>query len=74
MNLCVIVESPDRNNIKISVKKVKNNSEVEDSFDFIFSGLKNKGKDFPKLLIFCNTKNVPLFTVPWFKNLDRELH
>lgn len=51
----MIVESPDRNNIKISVKKVKNNSEVEDSFDFIFSGLTNKGKDFPKLLIFCNT-------------------
>ncbi|XP_052695204.1 uncharacterized protein LOC128173541 [Crassostrea angulata] len=55
MNPCVIVDSPDRNNINISVKKVKNNSEVEDSLDFKFSGLKNKGKDFPKHLIFCNT-------------------
>lgn len=28
---------------------------MEDSLDFLFSGLKNKGKDFPKNLIFCNT-------------------
>lgn len=55
MTPCVIVDSPDRNNIKISVKKVKNNSGVEDSLDFIFKGLKNKGKDFPKHLVFCNT-------------------
>lgn len=57
MTPCVIVDSPDRNNIKISVKKVKNNSGVEDSLDFIFSclSLKNTGKDFPKHLIFCNT-------------------
>ncbi|XP_062573982.1 ATP-dependent DNA helicase RecQ-like [Saccostrea cucullata] len=54
-NNCIIVDSPDRHNIKISVKKVKNNSEVEDDLEFIFSGLKDKGKDFPKHLIFCNT-------------------
>lgn len=28
---------------------------MEDSLDFIFSGLKNKGKDFQKHLIFYNT-------------------
>lgn len=52
----MIVGSPDRNNIRISVKKkVKNNSEVKDSLDFIFSGLKIKRKDFQKHLIFYNT-------------------
>lgn len=54
MIFCVIVDSLDRNNIKIFGKKVKNNLGVEDSLDFIFSGLKNKGKDFLKYLIFCN--------------------
>jgi superfamily II DNA/RNA helicase len=54
-NPCIIVDSPDRENIKISVQKIKNNSDVQDNLQFIFHGLKNEGVNFPKHLVFCNT-------------------
>ena len=56
-NCHVIVDNPDRQNIKINVQRLKFNSEIEDEdcLGWIFEGLKKEGINFPKYLIFCNT-------------------
>ena len=46
--------SPNRPNLRISVKKVKKN-EMENQLDWLIDEAKEKGSEMPKTIIFCNT-------------------
>lgn len=54
-NACIITDSPDRKNIKISVLKIKNNEDFKNIFSWIITGLCDGSKAFPRHLIFCNS-------------------
>ena len=60
-NLCfkpsaeVIIDSPDRANIKISAMMIKNNADVEDVFQWIIADLHEQRENFPKHLVFCSS-------------------
>jgi len=48
--------SPNCKNLRFSVKKVKKNEQL-DELQWLVDILKEKGKDAPKTMIFCNTMN-----------------
>lgn len=51
----VIVDNPDRPNIKINVQNIKSNAAIDKTFDWLMSGLRKNSSNFPKHLIFCNS-------------------
>jgi ATP-dependent DNA helicase RecQ len=70
----VIVDSPDRSNIKISVQKMKNNVDVEDTFQWLMTGLMEKKQDFPRHIIFCNSiKDCASIYMLFFRNCEQNL-
>ena len=48
--------SPNRTNLRFSVKKVKKDVQLVE-LQWLIDILKEKGKDAPKTMIFCNTMN-----------------
>ncbi|XP_062622050.1 uncharacterized protein LOC134283551 [Saccostrea cucullata] len=52
---CVILDSPDRSNIKLNVLKVKNNVELENVFQWLTAALVENGQELQRHLIFCNS-------------------
>lgn len=51
----VVVDSPDRPNIKLSTMMVKNSEELGDIFHWIIKGLHDLQEEFPRHLIFCDS-------------------
>ena len=54
-NAEVIVESPDRNNIKISSKCIPNNYRFESVFAWLLDNMKTMKEKMPRHVIFCET-------------------
>lgn len=52
---CVILDSPDRSNIKLNVLKVKNNVDLENVFHWLTTALVEKREYLQRHLIFCNS-------------------
>ena len=48
-----IIESPDRENIKLFVEKIKVNEKICDSFSWLIEMIKDQGVNCPRHLIFC---------------------
>lgn len=51
----VIIDSPDRPNIKINVKCVKNNSDISDIFSWVIDELNSRKKNAQRIVIFCES-------------------
>ena len=61
-NASIVVDSPDRTNIKMSVQKVKNNVDIADIFQWTVIGLNGRKHDFPRHIIFVTLlRTVHLF-------------
>lgn len=54
-NHIVIIDSPDRPNIKINVKCVKNNSDISDIFSWVIDELNSRKKNAQRIVIFCES-------------------
>lgn len=52
---CVILDSPNRQNIKLNVLKVKNNVDLENVFHWLTTALVEKREYLQRHLIFCNS-------------------
>ena len=55
--------SPNRTNLRFAVKKVKKDVQLND-LQWLIDILKEKGKDTPKTMIFCNTIWTKLQVLP----------
>ena len=56
LDTLTVYVSPNRTNLTFLVKKVKRDVELN-VLQWLIDILKEKGKDAPKTLIFCNTMN-----------------
>ena len=56
INLLTVYVSPNRENLRFSVKKVKKEQQLEE-LHWLIALIKQHAKDTPKTLIFCNTLN-----------------
>ncbi|XP_015760430.1 PREDICTED: ATP-dependent DNA helicase Q1-like [Acropora digitifera] len=56
VNLLTVYVSPNRENLRFSVKKVKKEQQMEE-LHWLIELIKQHAKDTPKTLIFCNTLN-----------------
>jgi ATP-dependent DNA helicase RecQ len=54
-NAEIIVESPDRSNIKLSSKCIPNNDQIENVFAWLISSLTMLKEEMPRHVIFCET-------------------
>lgn len=54
-NSQIIVESPDRSNIKISSKCIPNNDQIENVFAWLISSLTTLKEKMPRHVIFCES-------------------
>ena len=52
-----IVDSPDRPNIKLNVRKLYGSEDVADTFQWIVTEIKENGVKSPRTLIFCKNKD-----------------
>ncbi|XP_052690587.1 ATP-dependent DNA helicase RecQ-like isoform X2 [Crassostrea angulata] len=67
---CVILDSPDRPNIKLNVLKVKNNVDLENVFHWLTTALVEKREYLQRHLIFCNSiKDCASIYMLFFKNM-----
>lgn len=56
LNNCInIIDSPDRDNIKLFVQKLKNTVPIEETFNWLLKELSVKKKDCTRTLIFCSS-------------------
>lgn len=56
LNNCVdIIDSPDRENIKLFVQKLKNTVPIDETFGWLTHDLSTRKKDCPRTLIFCSS-------------------
>lgn len=51
----IILESPDRDNIKISCKSIPNNFNFDNTFSWLVNLLKELKEEMPRYVIFCET-------------------
>ena len=56
LDTLTVYVSPNRTNLRFSVKKVKKDEQLNE-LQWLIDILKEKGKDAPKTMIFCNTMN-----------------
>ncbi|XP_062570049.1 ATP-dependent helicase wrn-1-like [Saccostrea cucullata] len=71
-NACVISDTPDRKNIKISVTKIKQNDDLDVIFSSIIEGLDKEKDQFPRHLIFCNSiKDCSLIYMTFLKHFGK---
>lgn len=71
-NACVISDTPDRKNIKMSVIKVKQNEDPDVIFSWIIEELEKKKENFQRHIIFCNTiKDCSLIYMTFVKHFGR---
>ena len=54
-NNVVIIDSPDRPNIKINVKCLKNNSDISETFSWLIDQLTLEKKNLERHVIFCES-------------------
>lgn len=53
----LVLDSPDRRNIKITVKSIKNNDNVEKVFGWLIKDLRHHREQLPRHVVFCNSIN-----------------
>lgn len=53
----LVLDSPDRRNIKITVKSIKNNDNVENVFGWLIKDLRHHREQLPRHVVFCNSIN-----------------
>lgn len=56
-DVCEIVDTPNRENIKLHVRKVGANQELEETFAWLIEEMMQKGTETPRTLIFCTHKD-----------------
>lgn len=71
----VVNLSPDKSNIKLRVKKLNRDEELDESFASLIKDLKTKGCEMKKTIIYCRSITAcgDIFEV-LLENLDNELH
>ena len=56
-NTIEIIDSPDRENIRLSVIKIPSNEDLEETFAWLIDILIEKGISSPRTIIFCKNKD-----------------
>ncbi|XP_061166282.1 recQ-like DNA helicase BLM [Saccostrea echinata] len=51
----LVLDSPDRRNIKITVKPIKNNDTIDKVFDWLIKDLRHHREQLPRHVVFCNS-------------------
>ena len=54
---CIVLDSPDRPNIKISCHLISNSATLEETFQWLIEALREKKENLDKHLVFCKTIN-----------------